>query len=358
MKNLSEIFLNKITLCLEEFFSKSQVTELIQGFETQRFPNNQSPAALSESTFLTELDYNSIEERKIIDGTITFAKKTLEKDSYSKFLLELAKVLAENDNMNMAAEILVNSIQKVQSDSFYAESSLALADIFIRKAYWDNSLTLINQAKVIYTRLGDKLGLARCENLFGTSYGERGVLQISKDHFKNGLDLLQDNLNVKLSAEIETNLAILENISGNFSVAELHIFSALHKFEILGDTKRIAEVRHNIGMLFLEQKEYVKANIEFDKAIAIATAENYQTLLSVSFLGKAETLLRCDDYKNSLAYCYNALDIANKIEDKLTIADVYRVIGMLERKQKNYKLSEKYLQISLSLNEELNRNGI
>jgi len=47
------------------------------------------------------------------------------------------------------------------------------------------------------------------------------------------------------------------------------------------------------------------------------------------------------------------MDVAIKIEDKLTIADVYKVIGTIERNQMHYDSADKYLNISLRLNNEL-----
>ena len=47
------------------------------------------------------------------------------------------------------------------------------------------------------------------------------------------------------------------------------------------------------------------------------------------------------------------MDVAIKIEDRLTIADVYRVIAIIEKNYKHYDLAEKYLNISLRLNDEI-----
>ena len=47
------------------------------------------------------------------------------------------------------------------------------------------------------------------------------------------------------------------------------------------------------------------------------------------------------------------MEISNQLNDRLTIADVYKVKGIVERKLKNYDLSESYLQTSLRINSEL-----
>ncbi len=335
MQNLNYILLEKINLLLKQFFNDQQVSEVINGFEKKPFPSH------------------SIEQRMIIDRAITFAKKKLERDDYSKFQLGIAKILAEGDNLNMAEEILLTSTSGDHSEFYYAESLLAIADILLRKSFWSNSNTLIDKAKEVFTKLENKIGLAKCENLYGTSYGERGEVQLAKDHFLKGIDLLKNNVDEKLEAELETAFAILENICGNLDVSKEHFCKALHTFEKLNERKRIAELNHNIGMLYLGLEEYEKAVNEFDKGIAVAIKENYKTILSISYLGKANALLYLEDYNNATEYCYKAMDIAINIEDKLTIADVYRVMGILEQKLNRYNTSESYFQISLRLNQEL-----
>lgn len=335
MENLNYILFEKINLLLRQFFKDQQVSEVLDGFETKPISNHR------------------IEQRMIIDRAITFAKKKLEGDDYSRFQLAIVKVLAEGDNLNMAEEILLSSTSEDHSEFYYAESLLAMADILLRKSFWSNSNNLIDEAKEVFTKLDNKIGLAKCENLYGTSYGERGEVQLAKNHFLKGIDLLKNNVAGKLEAELETAFAILENICGNFDVSKEHFYKALHTFEKLNERKRIAELNHNIGMLYLESEEYEKAVNEFDKGISVAIKENFKTILSISYLGKANALLYLEDYNNTAEFCYKAMDIAINIEDKLTIADVYRVMGILERKLNHYNTSESYFQISLRLNEEL-----
>ncbi|HDZ58881.1 MAG TPA: tetratricopeptide repeat protein, partial [Ignavibacteriales bacterium] len=110
------------------------------------------------------------------------------------------------------------------------------------------------------------------------------------------------------------------------------------------------ELRHNIGMLYLEKREYEKASKEFGNAILVAIKGNYPTVLTISYLGKANALLKLNALEDSYEYCYKALEIAIRIEDKLTIADVYRVIGTIERKLKHYNAAVMYLDISLQMN--------
>jgi tetratricopeptide (TPR) repeat protein len=348
MSNSNNILTNKINDLLKEFFTALQLKEINETFQSISQPTHQP------STRQIDISAENINRRMFIDGVITYAMINLAEDVYPKLLLELAKLLADSEEINLAEEILHISMGKVRSKSYYAESLLVIADIFIRKAYWDKSYILIDQAKEIFAKRDDKHGLAKCENLYGIIYGERGDLKKSREYFLCSRDLLQNTTNTKLSAQVEMNLGIIENIFGNFSNAEKHFLDALHKFEALNEQKQVAELKHNLGMFYVEQQDYKKAIEEFDKGIAISLRKNYKTILAISYLGKANALLCLGNYNDASEYTNKAMDTAIIIEDKHTIADVYRITGILERKLKYYDTAEKYFQISLRLNTELN----
>ena len=348
MGNSNNILTNNINDLLKEFFTALQLNEINGTFQSISQPTHQP------STRQIDISAENINRRMFIDGVITYAKINLAEDVYPKLLLELAKLLADSEEINLAEEILHISMGKVRSKSYYAESLLVIADIFIRKAYGDKSYILIDQAKEIFAKRDDKHGLAKCENLYGIIYGERGDLKKSREYFLCSRDLLQNTTNTKFSAQVEMNLGIIENIFGNFSNAEKHFLDALHKFEALNEQKQVAELKHNLGMFYVEQQDYKKAIEEFDKGIAISLRKNYKTILTISYLGKANALLCLGNYNDASEYTNKAMDTAIIIEDKLTIADVYRITGILERKLKYYDTAEKYFQISLRLNTELN----
>lgn len=348
MRELNKILYNKITVLLRKYLNSSQLHDYLKELEAIS-----SPKSFDQKQELKEVNFKNVAARKLMDKTISFAKENLSIDKYQKLLYDLASMLAECEEINIAEEILTNLINDVKADQLKAESLLVLADILIRKSFWDKSIILIVQARELFGELNDKIGMAKCENLCGTYYGERGEILSARNHFINSLNLLNENEDDKLAAKIESNLAILEIICGNYNTAKKYFTRAIDKFEKLGEYKRIAVQRHNMGMMYLDQKTYDRAIVEFDSVISLATNKQYQTILVISYLGKANALALMNKNKEALEYCYKAMDIAIRIEDRLTIADVYRVFGIVERNFKHFDLAEKYLNISLRLNDEV-----
>ena len=349
MKELNKILYDKITLLLRKYLNSSQLLDYSNEIEAISLLKSfdQKPEEL------LEVNLKGVAARKLIDKTISFANENLSTENYQKSLYDLASMLAECEEMNISEEILTNLINDVKSEQLKAESLLVLADILIRKSFWDKSIILIVQAKELFEDLNDTVGVAKCENLCGTYYGERGEIVSARNHFINSLNLLNENEDDKLAANIESNLAILEIVYGNYDTAKKYFTRAINKFEKLGEYKRIAIQRHNMGMMYLDQKTYDRAIVEFDSVISLATNKQYHTILAISYLGKANALALMNKNKEGLEFCYKAMDIAIRIEDRLTIADVYRVFGIIERNFKHFDLAEKYLNISLRLNDEV-----
>ncbi|MEJ2104198.1 MAG: hypothetical protein P8X47_06430 [Ignavibacteriaceae bacterium] len=349
MKELNKILYDKITLLLRKYLISSQLLDYSNEIEAISLLKSfdQKPEEL------LEVNLKDVAARKLIDKTISFANENLSTENYQKSLYDLASMLAECEEMNISEEILTNLINDVKSEQLKAESLLVLADILIRKSFWDKSIILIVQAKELFEDLNDTVGVAKCENLCGTYYGERGEIVSARNHFINSLNLLNENEDDKLAANIESNLAILEIVCGNYDTAKKYFTRAINKFEKLGEYKRIAIQRHNMGMMYLNQKTYDRAIVEFDSVISLATNKQYHTILAISYLGKANALALMNKNKEGLEFCYKAMDIAIRIEDRLTIADVYRVFGIIERNFKHFDLAEKYLNISLRLNDEV-----
>ena len=349
MKISNKILLSKINLLLKHYLNDSQMQDFSNEIDTITFPG----FTYTEQEETNKINHRDIEARNLIDKTISFVEKKLEKDNYQKLLFELGSTLSECDEINVAEEILTNLINDVKTDHLKAESLLTLADILIRKSFWDKSIILIVKARKLFEDLNDKIGIAKCENLCGTYYGERGEIVSARNYFINSLNLLDENEDDNLAAKIESNLAILEIICGNYEAAKKYFTRAIDKFEKVGEFKRIAIQRHNLGMMYFEQRMYERAIVEFDGVITIASDRLYQTLLAISYLGKANSLALMNNNKAGLEFCYKAMDVAIKIEDRLTIADVYRVIAIIEKNYKHYDLAEKYLNISLRLNDEI-----
>lgn len=293
-----------------------------------------------------------------IDLLITFAQNKLSNNKLVQFFLILGETV-KNSGEYLAAISIFNYLLNIDSEngklaSIKINSYLAIADIYEKQAYWKESIVFIKKARTDFEALGDYKGIARCENLLGTMFGEQGEIRKAKAHFEKSLSLLIPSKDKALIGMLEINLGILNNMQGNFDEAFTYFQRALVKFEQTQDVNKIAELRHNLGMLFTQKGEYDSALTEFDKSISISVQFGFLNKLGISYLSKAFIYTQLKDYSLASSFADKAMEICYNLNDRLSIADIYKIKGIIERNLSNFKLAENYLLTSLRINRELN----
>jgi len=351
MYNSINKFEKELDRLLEQYLGDGELKRLNLKINPPKEGNNNIPGMINAFyKSQLQIENNNYSERIKIDRSITFSEKALQPDNFYEFLLDLGQLCLSGGRLNLANEIF-RKVQTQSSKTLHkAESLLGLADVFSRRANWQRSLITVEKVRSLYRELNDNSGLAKCENLLGSIYGERGNLAKAKDYFLNSLSLINPDNDLELAANLDMNLGIIDNIQGNTNDSIKHLTNALVCYNKLGNNRRIAETKHNIGMVYLESEDYESALEAFDEAIEIAKQGRFMSILCLIYLAKSQVLIAMDAIYYATGFADKALDISNNIDDKLTSADIYRVKGIIERRLKNYNAAETFLLNSLRMN--------
>ena len=301
-----------------------------------------------------EIDTYLSKDRVRIDRIITFSEKTLKAERFCKFLNELACICLAEGKLDIANEIFRKSNKLGTDELTQAESLLGVADVYSRRANWTRSLEAVNNAKSLYKSANDKRGLAKCENLLGTIYGELGDILKAKKYLLSSLSLISTDDDAELTANLYTNLGIVHHVQENTTDSITYLNKALELYNLLGKNKNTSEVNLNIGLVHFDAGNYDDAIKAFDKAIEIAKEGDYLSVLCLVYLAKAEVLLKLNDYYYASDFADKALEISHSADDKLTIADIYKVKGIVARELNDFEASETYLLNSLRINKSHN----
>ncbi len=299
----------------------------------------------------------SINYRLLIDKVITYSEKILAKEQYYKLILDLAQLMLFVGENSFALEISENLYFKLNSSDEYtllcAESSLMVSKVYWAQALWDESNYFITEAMQMFLSVSSKQGLAKCENMLGTLYGEKGKFEKAKIHFENALIFLRDAEDLHTSAMILTNLGIISTMQGDFEKAIWNYKNAVKKFEEVKDTRRLSRTYHNVGMLLTQMKNYDAALEEFNKCITLSLTNNYLSNCAIAYIGKAFIYTQLKNSPLADAYANKAMEIACKINDTLSIADIYKIKGMIQNDMDNFELSEELFENSIRLNRDI-----
>ncbi len=354
MKIITQEFRDDLQKLVTGYLPQSAALDFTRVFMNSESFDNNSLSHLSETDrSQLEFEISPARDRFHLDRTITFSQKNLTYEDYLTLMTKLCDLCVSHGMLNFAQEIIVKIKRESKIKSVNANSMLLLSDIYAKKGKWQMSLNTTRKARKLFDNLKDNAGMARCGNIIGTIYGEKGKLKKAEEYFVNSLNLADTENDKKLIAMLEINLGIIKNISEDYDTAVSYFNSALRKLEELGDTRRIAEVRHNIGMMYKEQKYYHSALQEFDTAINIAIRNEYHPILAISYISKAEILLNLEEYGFASAISDKAMDAAHILDDKITIAEVYRLQGIIHKKLKNYRIAENSLMSALRINKKL-----
>ncbi|MFI5236884.1 MAG: tetratricopeptide repeat protein [Ignavibacteriales bacterium] len=301
-----------------------------------------------------QINNNQSKERIKIDRIITFSEKRLSKEKFCKFLIELARICLSEGKLDLAIEIFRKANKINHSDSTNAESLLGLADVFSRRAIWLKCVQTANNAKTLFKSINDYKGVAKCENLLGTVYGELGDIIKAKKHLLTSLSLINIDEDLDLAANLFANLGIIYNIQENFDDSIQHLKRSLSIYQTLGNLKCSSEINLNIGMVYYDSKNYDPALAAIDSSIEIARKEDFISILCLAYLAKAQLLIQLENFYYAAEFADKALELSHNLDDKLTVADIYKAKGIIEKNLSNYKSAETYLLSSLRINKSLN----
>jgi tetratricopeptide (TPR) repeat protein len=350
-----EILLNEF---VSRYFTKGEAeefnTKFLQQLDYGQLPSN----LLSSGTDQFNLDlFNSYYLNVQIDQLVTFAERRFKADRYLSFLLYIGEFAVTKGEMDIALSIYNRILEKTASESKFsditANANLSIAEIYSRQAEWKDSLKFVKKAYSLFDLMRNPKGKAKCENLFGTIYGDMGNINKAKEHFQKSFAILKNSKDLSLLGMVEINLGIINLMQEDFEGALLYLKRSLTNFQQTGDLKRISEIHYNTGMAHLKMNDYDCALSEFDAAINTAGEFGYLPVIVLAFLSKAQVYLKLDDHNLAAAFADRSLELAYRINDRLTVADVYKLKGVIQKNMNNYTAAENYFLTSLRINKEL-----
>jgi len=354
---LADITQDIVKNILSNYFDKNQIKEfkeLVSG--SSELKKKQKKIRKSDKKQL-DPDLSKSTYPLYIDLLITYSTGKLHESKLIELMLYLGETCIAHGELEIASRIYTRILSGISNGdrlgSIVAHSLLALAEINSRQAKWDKSIDFINQAKKHFRKQNDIKGTAKCNNMLGTIYGDRGNIKKAKEYFENSLSFLNERNDTALIGMIETNLGILNSIKGDYDDSLMYYQRALIKYEQIKDMLRMSQLRHNLGMLHTQKGEFEAAVREFDISIIISIKASFLPNLALSYLSKSYVYARTNDLPLASAFADKSLLLCRKLNDRLSIADIYKIKGIIERKLKHYSRAKNYFLTSLRLNAEL-----
>ncbi len=295
--------------------------------------------------------------RSNLDLIVTKAEVHNSQKKYLSFLVELGRICYKHSEIYLASDLYDKVIIIAKKSSTYekqlGQAVLGKAIIFADQAKFKDSAYLVKLANNYFSAVADVEGQVECINILGIIEGEKGNLSKAQRNFENALAKLRGTRKRLLKASIMSNLGILNNIRGDYTRALKYFEQAGKIYKELKMNGRYANVKHNIGMLEMKKGRYDAALKQFAGCINVAESEQYHPVLGITHAGISEAYIRLGNMKMANEHLEKARSISYRSNDRLTLADLYRVQGLIERKKKKYDLAELFFKTSTRINTEL-----
>jgi tetratricopeptide (TPR) repeat protein len=336
---------------LGRYFSQEDVQDLLTRVRgADRFERTQLNGDVKVSGSV------SLAECEALDQCITHCQEHLSGAEFHQFILSLGEILQKHGNTTGAIELfgmVIRLCTDERHETDMAEAFLRRANAHCIQSNWGQATEDLRVAKTVFIRRRDHESAGRVENSLGTIESELGKLAQAVASFERALASFEAAGNPGLTGTALMNLGMANNIAGSYDVALTHYNRAQSYFERVGDARRLSELHHNMGMTYLHKGEYKSASREFDRSLSLGAQEHNLNLLGLASLGKANVYYHLRDLPMALKLVNKALEPFSTVGDRLSVADSYKVKGMIHRDMKKYNFAESYLQTSLRMNLEL-----
>ncbi len=346
---LREVHKLAVEECGAEFSEK--LTQI--RVERERLLNNSWDKILSEE--ISETEKNVIYREIDFDTIVIFAARYIAMEDYPVLLFRIAEMAIPYGQLEKAERLLyliLSEYKTIITQQLEPKVHQKLGDIAFYRSDLTTALQEYENCKKVFTKIDDLAGITAVNISIGVIHIESGNIETGIKYFKSALDSARENNLKSLWIKVLINLGNIYHISGSFKEAMQSYNEAQDLAQEIGDENLKAYIKHNIGIVYKSQEDKTNALTSFDDSISISGKTMNVRMKGLSYLEKAEVLAENGDLSSGTALATSAFRVFSEIGDRLSIADTYKVLGIIARERKQYAVAVSYLQNSISINRE------
>lgn len=268
-------------------------------------------------------------------------------------------VLSKEKLSNKESLSLIKLIEKEYPDIKNKKSLLnlyILAAKTYRKNYdYQSAITYGNKAKELAKELKNNHKEGDIHRLIGNLYYDIGLFEKAYHHYFESLKIYED---IKDNKGIAITSNLIANSFADQQNKEKAIYfyhKSLKTAKNIQDSTLIQDVLHNLGFMYMADKEYDSAEKYLKESISLAHQLKKELNEGVSYMALSEVVFsRTGDDKTALEYFRKASDIFEKYDSKIHIARLNINYSEYYKNKKEFgksiEYAQKAYQIAVGLN--------
>lgn len=242
--------------------------------------------------------------------------------------------------------------KKKRNNARVAETNNYIALNFMFQNNKDSALYFTDQAIQYARRSSNKAILSESFNTQARIYDYFGQVELSVAKNIIALQLATDVNDIYQLAKFNRELGKSQRQIRNLDDAEFYFKRSYEFAKMISDQRQMGLALTNLGTVYYERKEFVKAISNTRRAITILTILN-----DINGLGEAHNNLGMiyrekKEYVPAASNFNQALVFYESTSNKEKIADVYHNVGTVFQKQRKYVIALNYLKRSVEIREQ------
>ncbi len=242
-----------------------------------------------------------------------------------------------------------------------AEAYMNIADINRRKSNWQLAEKNYRNGMKLSQDLEDYKGLAEANRGLGYVHWRRGEHEKAIKHYDKGIKFGKKLKDKSIVSIVFIELGNIYNYQGDWDRAIKFYNRSLQNLKKL-DTQHPHEQRlrqemarayNNLGDIYIKQKAWDKAIDYFERCEKLATEIGDTHMRAWSTFNAGECYAKKRELERATENCKNALKLLGK-DDKIGIAATYKILGIINRFEKNWDRGKKHFQKSIKMFKSLN----
>jgi|GEM_PF-2306926 len=216
------------------------------------------------------------------------------------------------------------------------------------------ALSYTSQAQKLYKKMGDKHNVALTVDQMGSIYEHQGDYGSAIRYYTKTIELPTDAEYDKTRALLEENLGNTCQEQGDFDLAITHFRAALKILERTPDNLQSARILKEIGITYVFELKTAPALATFEKARNILVSTPHNTEESASLMLYVGLAYSAKDSLKALTWSIRALEIINRLHNKLNAINAYIESGLISAHFKDTTTAMQYYSEAIRMSDESN----
>jgi len=343
---MEEMYLSKIDAKVEELayhFKNSNDSE-----RAVFYLNKAGDKAQSLYAFSNAINY-------YLDNIKILESKEIEKEQMAQ-LSEIYNKLAFSQSVvgeRKEAEInLIKALEycrKVRNKDNESLILMSMGNLYGDMGKWDKAIEYFKRSLTLSEEINNLRRKARTIKSIGLAYLFKGDTERGYKYLKNSLKICEEIKAEVLYAMVLNNMGIYYDIVGEWENAVKYYKKSLSIYKKLNNIIQISNTMGNIGFAYSYLNKSKIAIYHYKESVILSEKIGDIYNKGINYIHLGEEYLRKDRFGEVEYYISNAEKIFNKVEDKLGLADVFKLKGILSKKLKDWENGDKYFKKSIKI---------